>query len=32
VVGLYQPNHASGSSSKPGTYQMMCVQPFSSWW
>jgi hypothetical protein len=29
VVGL-EPHHASGSSSKPGTYQMLCVQFLSS--
>jgi hypothetical protein len=26
VVGLFQPNHDSGNNSKPGTYQMLCVQ------
>jgi hypothetical protein len=27
---LEQPNHANGSSSKPGTYQMLCEQFLSS--
>jgi hypothetical protein len=31
VPGLqFQPNNANGSSSKPGTYQMLCLQFLSS--
>jgi hypothetical protein len=29
-AGQFQPNHASGSSNKPGTYQMLYVQFLSS--
>jgi hypothetical protein len=27
-----QLNHTSGAASKPGMYQMLCVQFLSSWW
>jgi hypothetical protein len=30
VVGVFQPNNASGSSSKTGTYQLLCVHFLSS--
>jgi hypothetical protein len=31
-VGELELTHTSGSSSKHGTYQMLCVQFLSSWW